>query len=66
MENKYYTIHIPVSDRVSVEVMAECDEDAIESAVELLEDEMLRINGSSDLFNLLSDDAEIMNVEEVS
>ena len=66
VENKYYTIHIPISDRVSVDVMAECDEDAIERASELLNDEMLRINSSSDLFSLIADDPEIMNVEEVS
>lgn len=66
VENKYYTIHFPISDRVSVDVMAECDEDAIERAAELLEDEMLRINGSSDLFSLIADDPEIMNIEEIT
>lgn len=63
MEN-YYTIHFPVSDRVSVEVMAECSEDAIERAVEVLSAELLRINGSSDLFSLVYDPPEIMNVVE--
>lgn len=63
MEN-YYTIHFPISDRVSVDVMADSCEDAIERAGELLDAELLRINSTSDLVELVADDAEVMNVEE--
>lgn len=65
MEN-YYTIHFPVSDRVSVDVMAETENEAIERAGEVLHAELMRINGSSDLVELIADAPEIMNVEEVS